>query len=61
VIEALRPYRPGVLRLDPAIAQLRVSGLFRLDNPQQVLDTLARTLPIRIARHTDLWVTLSPA
>lgn len=61
VIEALRPYRPGVLRLDPAIAQLRVSGLFRLDNPQQVLDTLARTLPIRIARHTELWVTLSPA
>lgn len=61
VIEALRPWRSGVLRLDPAIAPLRVSGLFRLDRPEQILDTLARTLPIRIARHTDLWVTLGPA
>ncbi|WP_025805825.1 FecR domain-containing protein [Pseudomonas chlororaphis] len=61
VVEALRPYRRGVLRLDPAIAGLRVSGLFRLDNPQQILDSLARTLPIRITRHTDLWVTLSAA
>ncbi|OLF52702.1 FecR domain-containing protein [Pseudomonas chlororaphis] len=61
VVEALRPYRRGVLRLDPAIAGLRVSGLFRLDNPQQILDSLARTLPIRITRHTELWVTLSAA
>ncbi|BBP78976.1 sensor [Pseudomonas sp. Ost2] len=61
VVEALRPWRPGVLRLDPAIASLRVSGLFRLDRPEQILDTLARTLPIRVDRHTDLWVTLSPA
>jgi len=59
VVEALRPYRRGVLRLDPAIAGLRVSGLFRLDNPQQILDSLARTLPIRVTRHTELWVTLS--
>ncbi|AZD23928.1 Fe2+-dicitrate sensor, membrane component [Pseudomonas chlororaphis subsp. aurantiaca] len=61
VVEALRPYRRGVLRLDPAIAGLRVSGLFRLDNPQQILDSLARTLPIRVTRHTELWVTLSAA
>ncbi|WP_273820311.1 FecR domain-containing protein [Pseudomonas asplenii] len=61
VIDALRPWRAGVLRLDPAIAPLRVSGLFRLDRPEQTLDTLARTLPIRVARHTDLWVTLGPA
>ena len=61
VIEAIRPYRRGVLRLDPAIADLRVSGLFRLDKPEQILDTLARTLPIRISRRTDLWVTVGAA
>lgn len=61
VIDALRPYRHGVLRLDPAVAGLRVSGLFRLDNPEQILDTLARTLPIRIGRRTGLWVTVSAA
>jgi len=60
VIDALRPYRSGVLRLDPAIAGLRVSGLFRLDNSDLVLDSLTRTLPIRLSRHSDLWVTLSP-
>lgn len=61
VIEALRPYHNGVLRLDPAVAGLRVSGLYRLDNPQQILDTLARTLPIHITRRTGLWVTVSAA
>ena len=59
VIDALRPYHNGVLRLDPSVAGLRVSGLYRLDNPQQILDTLARTLPIHITRRTGLWVTVS--
>lgn len=59
VVDAIRPYRRGVLRLDPAVAHMRVSGLFRLDRPEQILDTLANTLPIRIARRTELWVTIS--
>lgn len=61
VIEALRPYHNGVLRLDPSVAGLRVSGLYRLDNPQQILDTLARTLPIHINRRTGLWVNVNAA
>ena len=61
VIDALRPYHTGVLRLDPSVAGLRVSGLYRLDNPQQILDTLARTLPIHITRRTGLWVTVNAA
>ncbi|KAF1025663.1 MAG: Protein FecR [Pseudomonas sp.] len=61
VIDALRPYHRGVLRLDPAVAELRVSGLYRLDNPDQILDTLARTLPIHITRRTGLWVTVGAA
>ncbi|QRY77231.1 FecR domain-containing protein [Pseudomonas sp. PDNC002] len=61
VLDALRPYRSGVLRVDPAVAELRVSGLFRLDDSDQALDVLARTLPIRIARRTALWVSVGPA
>ena len=61
VIDALRPYHTGVLRLDPSVAGLRVSGLYRLDNPQQILDTLARTLPIHITRRSGLWVTINAA
>ena len=61
VIDALRPYHTGVLRLDPSVAGLRVSGLYRLDNPQQILDTLARTLPIHITRRSGFWVTVNAA
>lgn len=61
VLDALRPYRSGVLRVDPTVAGLRVSGLFRLDDSDQALDALARTLPIRVARRTDLWVNVGPA
>lgn len=61
IIEALRPYRGGVLRIDPAVAELRVSGMFRLDKTEQVLDTLARTLPIQVLRRSDYWVTVTCA
>lgn len=60
VIEALRPYRHGVLRLDPAVAGLRVSGLFRLDQSDVVLEALSRTLPIRVGRRSEYWVTVGP-
>lgn len=60
-IAALRPYRAGVLRLDPRVAGLRVSGLFRLDDSDLVLDTLERALPIRILRRTGLWVSVVAA
>jgi transmembrane sensor len=58
VIEALRPYRHGLVRVDPAVAELRVSGLFRLDDSELVLEALVRTLPIRVSRLTNFWITL---
>ncbi|GLZ88712.1 sensor [Metapseudomonas resinovorans] len=60
VITALRPYRAGVLRVHPSLEGMRVSGLFRLDASDQVLDALSRTLPLRIVRRTDLWISLLP-
>lgn len=60
-IEALRPYRAGLLNLDPSVAALRVSGLFNLDDSDRVLDTLERTLPIRVVRRTALWITVVAA
>lgn len=59
VIDALRPYRRGVMRLEQAVAQLRVSGLFRLDQSDLVLEALARTLPIRVSRRSEYWVSIS--
>ncbi|AMP02732.1 FecR family protein [Collimonas pratensis] len=59
VIGALRPYRRGVIRVDPAVAQLRVSGAFPLDDSDHALDALAATLPVAVARFTPYWVTIS--
>lgn len=59
VIGALRPYRRGVIRVDPAVAQLRVSGAFPLDDSDHALDALAATLPVTVARFTPYWVTIS--
>lgn len=61
VIERLRPYHRGLLTFAPAIAGLRVSGIFPLDDSNRALAMLARSLPIRLRRTTDLWVALEPA
>ncbi|MCL7942449.1 FecR domain-containing protein [Marinobacter sp. ATCH36] len=56
----LARYRPGVLRVDPAVANLRISGVFQLNNTDQVLEILANTLPVRVSRVTGYWVTVVP-
>lgn len=50
VVEALRPYRYGMLRISPAAARLRVFGVFPLDDSDQTLQSLAQVLPIRVER-----------
>ena len=50
VIDQLNRYRRGVLRCDPAVASLQVSGSFSLDRPDASLDLLAKVLPVRVQR-----------
>lgn len=57
VVDALRPYLPGVLRVSPEAARLRVFGVFPLDRPQQVLQDLVDTHPVRV-RCWGTWLTL---
>jgi transmembrane sensor len=61
LVEALQDYRPGWLRVDPQAAQLRISGVFSLDKPEQTLQALAETQPVRIQRRTPYWVTVQAA
>ncbi|EJV1610236.1 FecR family protein [Pseudomonas aeruginosa] len=61
VAEAFRPYLPGILQLDAEIAGNRVSGLFPLDDMPTSLDMLGRSLPIRVLRYSDYWISLRPA
>ena len=53
-------YRHGVLNCDPAVADLKVSGAFSLDDTDAALAALVNGFPVRIRRRTDYWVTLLP-
>lgn len=57
VVDTLRPYRSGLLRLDPQISGLRVQGVFPLDDSDRVLAALEETLPLRVKRYGS-WLTL---
>ena len=61
VVAELARYRPGVLRCDPAVADLPVSGAFPLRDIDASLALLARTLPVRVVRITPYWLTIRPA
>lgn len=61
VVETLARYRSGVLRCDPAVAELRLSGTFPLEDPDAILKVIAQTLPISLRFVTRYWVTLVPA
>ena len=59
-VAELARYRPGRLACDPAIAHLLVSGIYPLADTSQVLDMLARTLPVDVRQTTRYWVTVVP-
>ncbi|NBF10471.1 FecR family protein [Pseudomonas sp. Fl4BN1] len=56
LIELLRPYRSGLLRISPQAARVRVYGVFPLDDSDQVLLSLGETLPIQVTRY-GFWLT----
>ncbi|MGV6476262.1 FecR domain-containing protein [Azotobacter vinelandii] len=60
VIDALRPYRHGLIRVAPEVRQLRVQGVYSLDDSERTLRILAETLPIRIDRYTPWLVLIGP-
>ncbi|WP_316546275.1 FecR family protein [Klebsiella oxytoca] len=61
VVRTLRNYSPGVIRIDPEVAGLRVSGNFPLDNIHSALDSLAQTMPIAVVHTTRYWIQIQPA
>ncbi|WP_413724862.1 FecR family protein [Sodalis sp. RH16] len=61
VINTLRSYTPAFIHLDSAVADLRVSGVFPLENVPYTLDSLAQTMPIAITRTTDYLIRIHPA
>lgn len=51
-------YRSGYLKCTAAIADLRLSGVFRLEDTDKLLAVLPRTLPVQIRYRTRWWVTV---
>lgn len=49
-------YRHGYLTCSDNIADMRLSGVFRLDDPEQLVRLLPRTLPVQLRELTRLWI-----
>ena len=60
-VSELRRYRPGVLRCADAVADLRLSGAFRVDDTDTALQNLATALPVRLRYLTRYWVRIDAA
>ncbi|VVM35983.1 Protein FecR [Pseudomonas fluorescens] len=59
-LRELSAYRPGVLRWEPELETLSVTGSFRVDDTDRVLALLAASLPLEVHSRTRYWVTLLP-
>lgn len=60
-IEELGRYRPGVLRCATSVRNLSISGAFRLDDTETVLENLSKTLPVKVRYLTRYWASIEPA
>lgn len=58
VLAELARYRPGVLRCDPALADLQVSGVYPLADTDRSLALLADTFSLRVRRRSRYWVSI---
>ncbi|MDR2331531.1 MAG: FecR domain-containing protein [Comamonas sp.] len=54
-------YRTGLLRVDPQVAGLRLSGVFPLGDTDRILSTLPSVLPVQVRTRSRYWVTVLPA
>ena len=61
LVSELQRYRPGILSCSEAVANLRVTGGFRLDDTDIILQNLASSLPIRVRYLTRYWVRIEAA
>ena len=51
-------YRHGLLACSDETADLRLSGVFRLEDTDKLLQLLPRTLPVKVTYRTRWWVRL---
>lgn len=60
-LDEVSRYRPGILRCDPAVAGLRLSGGFPLRDTDRILALLPAILPVEVVTRTRYWVSVQGA
>ncbi|MGY2047957.1 FecR family protein [Methylobacterium sp. JK268] len=60
IVRALRPYFPGMIRLDPAVAEIRVTGVLPLRRPHEALEILAASQNLSMTSVAHYWVAIGP-
>lgn len=60
IVAELARYRPGYLGCADAVAGLRLSGAFRIDDTDLVLENLSASLPIRVRYVSRYWARIEP-
>lgn len=58
VVQALRAYRRGFIRVSPGAAALRVYGTYALDDTNRALAALAETLPVSVRVYQRGWLVV---
>lgn len=60
VLSELGRYRHGRIDCDPAVANLTISGAYRIDDTDRTLRFLEKALPIRVSYFSRYWVRVGP-
>jgi transmembrane sensor len=58
LVATLSRYRSGIVRCDPAIAHLQLTGVYSLTDTDRALETMTLALPVDIVYRTRYWVTV---
>jgi transmembrane sensor len=59
-LEEIGRYRSGIVRCDPRVADLRITGVFPLDEPDRALAALEEALPVKLEWATRYWLSVRP-
>ncbi|EGL55364.1 transmembrane sensor, putative [Methylophaga aminisulfidivorans MP] len=60
-VDHLSRYHSGIIRCDPAVADLTISGAFPVNDINAALTSTSEVLSIRIERYTRYFVMIKPA
>lgn len=58
IVDALRPYRAGLIHVSSRASRLPASGAFPLDDTERTLAAIAQALPVTVQRYTDRLIVI---